>query len=215
MGTDPSSRRGANKRRKRPGGRARELESSTVREPQIETLHRARRLLTFAHDQDPADGRGCRRGNDWRGADRARACARRARSIFQGRSVLITGGSRGLGLLLARELGRQGARITLAARDSGRARAARADLKPAASTSTPSCATRQPRRCRAARSGESSRAGPHRRADQQRRRDPGRPARSHAGGGFRRGDGHPLLGAAAHDAGGDSGDARSRAAAAS
>ncbi|PYQ98531.1 MAG: hypothetical protein DMF97_12445, partial [Acidobacteria bacterium] len=47
--------------------------------------------------------------------------ARRFRSgraiQFQNRSVLITGGSRGLGLLLARELGREGARLTLAARD--------------------------------------------------------------------------------------------------
>ena len=38
---------------------------------------------------------------------------------FRGRSVVITGGSRGLGLLIARELGRQGARLTLAARDLG------------------------------------------------------------------------------------------------
>jgi NAD(P)-dependent dehydrogenase (short-subunit alcohol dehydrogenase family) len=34
-----------------------------------------------------------------------------------GRTVLITGGSRGLGLAIAREMGRQGARVTLAARD--------------------------------------------------------------------------------------------------
>ena len=37
---------------------------------------------------------------------------------FRGRVVLITGGSRGLGLLIARELGRLGARVVLAARDS-------------------------------------------------------------------------------------------------
>src|SRR5947207_230217 len=36
---------------------------------------------------------------------------------FHGRSVVITGGSRGLGLQVARELGREGARVTLAARD--------------------------------------------------------------------------------------------------
>ena len=36
---------------------------------------------------------------------------------FAGRSVLITGGSRGLGLVLARELGREGARLTIVARD--------------------------------------------------------------------------------------------------
>jgi NAD(P)-dependent dehydrogenase (short-subunit alcohol dehydrogenase family) len=43
---------------------------------------------------------------------------RRRRAIdFDGRVVLITGGSRGLGLLIARELGRLGAHVVLAARD--------------------------------------------------------------------------------------------------
>jgi short-subunit dehydrogenase len=36
---------------------------------------------------------------------------------FQDKSILITGGSRGLGLILARELGRMGARIAICARD--------------------------------------------------------------------------------------------------
>ena len=36
---------------------------------------------------------------------------------FAGKSVVITGGSRGLGLVLARELADQGARLTLVARD--------------------------------------------------------------------------------------------------
>src|SRR5581483_5350131 len=36
---------------------------------------------------------------------------------LHGRTVLITGGSRGLGLLLAREFAREGARIALCARD--------------------------------------------------------------------------------------------------
>jgi NAD(P)-dependent dehydrogenase (short-subunit alcohol dehydrogenase family) len=36
---------------------------------------------------------------------------------FAGRSVVITGGSRGLGLLIARQLAREGARLTIAARD--------------------------------------------------------------------------------------------------
>jgi NAD(P)-dependent dehydrogenase (short-subunit alcohol dehydrogenase family) len=36
---------------------------------------------------------------------------------FDGRVAVITGGSRGLGLLIARELGRLGARVTLVARD--------------------------------------------------------------------------------------------------
>ncbi len=47
---------------------------------------------------------------------------------FRGRSVLITGGSRGLGLLLARQLGREGARVTLAARDEDELERARRDL---------------------------------------------------------------------------------------
>jgi len=42
--------------------------------------------------------------------------------------AIVTGGSRGLGLLVARELGRLGARVTLAARDAGELEAARHDL---------------------------------------------------------------------------------------
>ncbi len=44
---------------------------------------------------------------------------------FRGRSILVAGGSRGLGLLVARDLGLEGARLTIAARDEaelGRAR---------------------------------------------------------------------------------------------
>src|SRR5437868_4263164 len=47
---------------------------------------------------------------------------------FSGRSVLITGGSRGLGLLLARQFGAEGARVTLAARDTAELERARQDL---------------------------------------------------------------------------------------
>src|SRR5690349_4078925 len=36
---------------------------------------------------------------------------------FAGRSVVITGGSRGLGLVMARQLANEGARLTLVARD--------------------------------------------------------------------------------------------------
>jgi NAD(P)-dependent dehydrogenase (short-subunit alcohol dehydrogenase family) len=54
---------------------------------------------------------------------------RTARSMtFNGCSVVITGGSRGLGLLLAREFGREGARVTLAARDEVELQRARDDL---------------------------------------------------------------------------------------
>lgn len=48
----------------------------------------------------------------------ARAARAGRRLDFRGRSVLITGGSRGLGLVLARELAGEGARLTLLARDA-------------------------------------------------------------------------------------------------
>jgi NAD(P)-dependent dehydrogenase (short-subunit alcohol dehydrogenase family) len=47
---------------------------------------------------------------------------------FHGCTAVITGGSRGLGLVVARELGRQGARVTIAARDEAELDRARADL---------------------------------------------------------------------------------------
>ena len=52
------------------------------------------------------------------GAFLAKRMARSRRSIdFRGRNVLITGGSRGLGLVLARQFAAEGADITLLARD--------------------------------------------------------------------------------------------------
>ena len=55
---------------------------------------------------------------------------RRARSMsFRGATVLITGGSRGLGLLLAREFGAQGARVAMCARDADELERAVADLE--------------------------------------------------------------------------------------
>jgi NAD(P)-dependent dehydrogenase (short-subunit alcohol dehydrogenase family) len=57
-----------------------------------------------------------------------RALRASRRIDFHGKCVLITGGSRGLGLLVARELGSQGARITLAARDRTELERARDDL---------------------------------------------------------------------------------------
>ena len=52
----------------------------------------------------------------------------RARWDLADRTVLITGGSRGLGLLVARELAREGARVAIAARDAATLARAREDL---------------------------------------------------------------------------------------
>ena len=48
---------------------------------------------------------------------------------LKNKSVLITGGSRGLGLVMAREFAREGARIAVCARDEDELRHAAADLK--------------------------------------------------------------------------------------
>jgi NAD(P)-dependent dehydrogenase (short-subunit alcohol dehydrogenase family) len=48
---------------------------------------------------------------------------------LRGKTVLITGGSRGLGLVMAREFAREGARLAICARDEGELERARADLK--------------------------------------------------------------------------------------
>ncbi len=64
------------------------------------------------------------------GAAAFTAALRRASRVnLQGRTALITGGSRGLGLAIARELGRQGAHVVLAARDAAELDAAREDLE--------------------------------------------------------------------------------------
>jgi NAD(P)-dependent dehydrogenase (short-subunit alcohol dehydrogenase family) len=47
---------------------------------------------------------------------------------FAGKTVFITGGSRGLGLVLARELAREGARIAICARDEGELERAADDI---------------------------------------------------------------------------------------
>ena len=51
------------------------------------------------------------------------------RMDLRGRTALVTGGSRGLGLAIARELGRLGARVVLAARDAAQLEQARQDLE--------------------------------------------------------------------------------------
>ena len=58
-----------------------------------------------------------------------RAAIRRRRAIsFEGRVALITGGSRGLGLCLAREFAHQGASIAICARDAGELERAKEEL---------------------------------------------------------------------------------------
>jgi NAD(P)-dependent dehydrogenase (short-subunit alcohol dehydrogenase family) len=52
----------------------------------------------------------------------------RPRFSFDGRVVVITGGSRGLGLAIARELAKENARLVLLARDESELERARADL---------------------------------------------------------------------------------------
>lgn len=54
---------------------------------------------------------------------------RRPRLDLEGRVVLITGGSRGLGLVLARELGARGCHLVLCARDSRELENARVELE--------------------------------------------------------------------------------------
>src|SRR5205809_3582301 len=60
----------------------------------------------------------------------ARQALRRARYMdFRGRVVLITGGSRGLGLVLARHFVHEGARVAICARDEAELNRARDELR--------------------------------------------------------------------------------------
>jgi NADP-dependent 3-hydroxy acid dehydrogenase YdfG len=78
------------------------------------------------------------------GALISRALRASRRIDLHGRSVAITGGSRGLGLALAREFAAHGARLTLAARDVDELARARAELESrGAEVSTVVCDVRQ------------------------------------------------------------------------
>src|SRR5690242_11163840 len=55
--------------------------------------------------------------------------ALKPRYSFDGKTVLITGGSRGLGLVLARELASRGANIAICARDRDELQRAKEDLE--------------------------------------------------------------------------------------
>jgi short-subunit dehydrogenase len=59
----------------------------------------------------------------------AQALLRRDDDSLRGQVVLITGGSRGLGLSMAREFARRGCRIAICARDAAELEAARRDLE--------------------------------------------------------------------------------------
>ncbi len=58
-----------------------------------------------------------------------RTLARLREADLSGQVALITGGSRGLGLLMARELAREGCRLAICARDEAELERARADLE--------------------------------------------------------------------------------------
>lgn len=71
--------------------------------------------------------------------------ARASRYSFRGKVVLITGGSRGLGLVLARRLGAEGARLVLVARDAAELERAVAEQKARGiSTLAVACDVRDP-----------------------------------------------------------------------
>src|SRR4051812_12603363 len=60
----------------------------------------------------------------------ARALVRSRRRIsFAGKVVFITGGSRGLGLIMARQFAAEGAKVAICARDPEELERARADLE--------------------------------------------------------------------------------------
>jgi NAD(P)-dependent dehydrogenase (short-subunit alcohol dehydrogenase family) len=59
----------------------------------------------------------------------AQAWRRRSSYDYAGKSVVITGGSRGLGLIMARELADEGARITIIARDEAELGRAAEDIR--------------------------------------------------------------------------------------
>lgn len=60
----------------------------------------------------------------------ARAAVRwKRRTSFRGKTVVITGGSRGLGLVLARQFAREGADVAICARDEAELERARDDLR--------------------------------------------------------------------------------------
>ena len=132
-------------------------------------------------------------------ASAARRITRRAQ-MFDGRVVVITGGSRGLGLELARAFAGTGARVAICARTS-------ADLARAAEEFNSRGCSILARVCDVPRCGglreihRSCRGAirPDRRARQQCGNYPGGAAVVHDARRFRAGDGHALLGTVQSD----------------
>ena len=73
----------------------------------------------------------------------SRALRRRHAIDFHGRVVVITGGSRGLGLVMARQLAEEGARLCLLARDGEELARAKSQLPESAEVMTVSCDIRK------------------------------------------------------------------------
>src|SRR5215208_5298989 len=80
----------------------------------------------------------------------ARAQRSRRGYSFTGRSVVITGGSRGLGLVLARQLAAEGARLMLIARDEAELQRAAQQFPPGVDVMTIRCDIRRRADVRAA-----------------------------------------------------------------
>ncbi len=134
----------------------------------------------------------------------ARALRRRPPIQFRDRVAVITGGSRGLGLLMARELAAQGARLAILARDPAELDLARRELTALGGQRVLALpcdvSDRDEVRVGRRRRGRALRPAGH--PDQQRRRHPGGSAGAHDAGGLRRVHADPLLGSALrHDGG--------------
>ena len=136
---------------------------------------------------------------------------RKAEADLRGAVALVTGGSRGLGLALSRELAQQGCRLAICARDEIGARGG-ANRPAAVWRRGPGHSLR----ClRSGPGGGDGRGGdpplwPDRHPDQQRRDHRRRPGRDADPRRLRAGDGHQFLGCAQPDAGGTARDAGAR-----
>jgi NAD(P)-dependent dehydrogenase (short-subunit alcohol dehydrogenase family) len=125
------------------------------------------------------------------------------RFSFANKVVLITGSSRGLGLVLARQLCAEGARVVLLARDRAELQRAHDELvQQGGDVSILPCDLTDRAQCEEAIRHVVQHYGASRRADQQRRHHRSRSARAHEPRRLRAGDAAASLGAFhAHDGG--------------